>query len=81
MVNYLLQNSTLHIYVLHYGVVQCGPMSTVTVVQLAPMLLQLTRTGGKLQHFRCGHISLHHIATIDDIYVNDILYHTGNSIP
>ena len=48
------------------------------MLQLAPMLLQLTRTGGKLQHFRCGHISLHHIATIDDIYLNDILYYAGS---
>ena len=48
MVNYLLQNSILYIYGLHYGVLQCAPMSTVTVLQLAPMLLQLTRTGGKL---------------------------------
>ena len=31
-----------------YGVLQRAPMSTVTVLQLAPMLLQLTRTGGKL---------------------------------
>ena len=48
MVNYLLQNFILYIYVLHYGVLQCAPMSTVTVLQLSPMLLQPTRTGGKL---------------------------------
>ena len=48
MINYLLQNSILCIYVLHYGVLQRAPMSTVTVLQLAPMLLQLTRTGGRL---------------------------------
>ena len=35
-------------------------------------------TGGK---FRCDYISLHHIATIDDIYLNAILQYTGNSIP
>ena len=46
MVNYLLQNSILYIYVWHYGVLQC--MGTVTVLQLAPKLLQLTRMGGKL---------------------------------
>ena len=28
----------------------------------------------------CGHISLHYITTIDDIYLNYILYYTGNSI-
>ena len=48
MVNYLLQNSILYIYVWYYGVLQCAPMSTVTVLQIAYMLLQLTRTGGKL---------------------------------
>ena len=48
MINYLLQYSILYIYVLHYGVLQRAPMSTVTVLKLAPMLLQLSRTGGKL---------------------------------
>ena len=48
MVDYLLQNSILYIYEWHYGGLQCAPMSTLTVLQLAPMLLQLTRTGGKL---------------------------------
>ena len=48
MVIFLLQNSILYIYVLHYGVLQSAPKSTVTVLQHAPMLLQLTRTGGKL---------------------------------
>ena len=48
MINYLLQNSILYIYVLNYGLLQRAPMSTITVLQLAPMLLQLTRTGGKL---------------------------------
>ena len=47
MINYL-QNSIFYVYVLHYGVLQRAPMRTVTVLQLAPMLLQLTRTGGKL---------------------------------
>ena len=46
MINYLLQNYILHIYVLYYGVLQRALMSTVTVLQLAPMLLQLTRIGG-----------------------------------
>ena len=62
MVNYVLQNSILYIYMLYYGLfysilyiymlyyglLQLSPMSTVTVLQLAPMLLQPTRTGGKL---------------------------------
>ena len=30
------------------GVLQRAPMGTVAVLQLTPMLLQLTRTGGKL---------------------------------
>ena len=51
MVNYLLQNSILYIYVWHYGVLQSAPMSTLTVLQLAPMLLQLTRTGGQIVTF------------------------------
>ena len=59
---------------LQHSMLQCVPMSTVPVLQPAPMLLQITRTGGKLYHFRCGHISLHHITTIDHIYLNDILY-------
>ena len=56
---------------------QCAPISTVPVLKPAPMLLQLIGTGGKLYHFRCGHISLHHIATIDDMYQNDILGYRG----
>ena len=51
MVNYLLQNSILYIYVLHYGVLQFAPMSTVTVLQLVPTMLQLTRTGGQIVTF------------------------------
>ena len=51
MVKYLLQKSILYIYVLYYhddGVLQCAPMSTLLVLLLVPMLLQLTRTVGKL---------------------------------
>ena len=80
MFNYFLQNSLLYIYVLHYSVLQCTPMSTVSVLQLAPMLLQLNLTGGKLQHIRRGHISLHHIANIDYIYLKYILCYTGETI-
>ena len=48
MVNYLVQNSIANnLYVAH-SMLQCAPMSTVPVLQPAPMLLQLTRTGGKL---------------------------------
>ena len=65
---------------LQHSMLQCAPMSTVPVLQPAPMLLQLTRTRGKLQHFRCGHISLHHITNIDDIYQNDILCYRGDII-
>ena len=50
MVNYLVQNSIRIIYMLQHSMFQCAPMSTVglPVLQPAPMLLQLTRIGGKL---------------------------------
>ena len=48
MVNYLMQNSIRIIYMLQHSMLQCAPMSTVPVLQPAPMVLQLTRTGGKL---------------------------------
>ena len=65
---------------LQHSMLQCAPMSTVAVLEPAPMLLQLTRTGGKLYYFRCDHISLHHITTIIDIYQNDILCNRGDII-
>ena len=76
---YLLKNS-IYLCVALWRVTMC-PNEHSNCVTTCPHAVTTYLHRGQIVAFRCGHISLHNIATIDDIYLNDILFYTGNSIP